>query len=225
MALIKGSLIAEASGKMGGVVFARNSGGQYVRNFRVPTNPNTTLQQARRNAFGQASIRWRDVLTPAQRAAWDAIAPTITASNALGDPITLNGQQAYVRAASVAAILGITDPVTAPGDTGETPLGTLEIDTVATNQLDMILTGAPAWAANANGRLLMYLGRQVSAATNFYRGPFQYRAAQAGNATPVVGPTFTLDPAITSGGRYFVRFQAYLEGRLSQEFKTPIDVP
>lgn len=214
MALIKGGLISEASGKLGGIVFAHNSGGQYVRQFRVPTNPNTAAQQRARQDFGQASIRWRDTLTAAQRAAWDAIAPTITATNALGDTIQLNGQQAYVRASTIAALVGLADPAAAPAATGETPLGSLEIGDFENGLVTIGIGAAPPWAASANGRLLVFLGQQRSVATNFYKGPFRYLASQSGNATPVTSAEYS--PLLTPGGKYFLRTVAYLDGRISQ---------
>lgn len=214
MALIKGGLISEASGKLGGIVFAHNSGGQYVRQFRVPTNPNTAAQQRARQDFGQASIRWRDTLTAAQRAAWNAIAPTITAKNALGDTIQLNGQQAYVRASTIAALLNLPDPAAAPAETGETPLGAITIADFENGLVTLDIDGTPPWAADANGRFLFFLGQQRSVATNFYKGPFRYAAAQAGNSTPVDQAQFM--PLMTVGGKYFIRCFAYLGGRLSQ---------
>lgn len=220
--LFKGSIVTAASGKMGGIVASHNSGGQYFRQFVVPTDPASTQQQQRRVTFGNGSNRWSSTLTEAERNAWNAIAATITAVNALGDPITLSGQQAYVRAYTLAMLAGLTPPDTAPGLTGETPLGTLSLTGLAsgTQTIQGLIADAPDWAGDDDGRLLIFLGRGVSPAVSFYKGPFQFVAAEPGNtAAPIVAYS-QINPAtnfqIVAGLRYYVRFVAYLNGQVSQ---------
>lgn len=224
MALFKGSMIATASGKYNGMVFAHNSAGQYFRQYVVPTNPNTTKQQEVRLNFGQMSIDWRDLLTEAQRMDWGAIAGTITATNAFGDPITLNGQQAYIRAATLAMQAGMPNPTNAPEVTGETPLGMISAigGTALTQIIGGTVGGAPNWAGDDDGRLLIYLGRGKSPATNFYKGPWQLVGTEAGvTATPITAFSVTNPVSnyqMVQALKYWIKLRAYLDGRLSQEW-------
>lgn len=54
MALIT-PILGELSGKLAGLVFAHNRGGQYVRQFTMPVNPNTQAQRDARASFGAAA--------------------------------------------------------------------------------------------------------------------------------------------------------------------------
>lgn len=85
------------SGRVEGVVHARNKGGSYVRRMSIPVNAATTFQQGVRNALAAASSAWRD-LSASDQAAWVAWASTHPVINRLGAAILLTGQQAYVQA-------------------------------------------------------------------------------------------------------------------------------
>lgn len=214
MALIKGTVIGAVSGKLAGTVFSHNAGGQYMRQLTIPTNPNTGLQNTVRTNFGNSSIAWRNVLTAAQRAAWDAIAPSITAINALGDAIQLTGQQAYVRAASLALLAGEPPPATAPVTTGNTDIGTITLTSISATTITIGVAGAPAWAAQDDGKLLVFMGRAVGPARNYYRGPYQLAGVIDGDSTPITSGTAPFSSVV--GQRRFVRCIAYLSGRVSQ---------
>ena len=96
MALFKGSSVVGAiSGKTGGIVFSRNRGGAYLKNFKMPVNPNTTRQQEVRASFGLLASSWRDLTTSDQKA-WIEAAPLYPYSNRLGDTRIYSGQQLYV---------------------------------------------------------------------------------------------------------------------------------
>lgn len=76
MALIKGSLIGELSGKLGGQVFSRNRSGAYIRQYVIPVNPNTVAQQAARSRFSSAAGGYH-TLTDTQKAHWQEFANTV----------------------------------------------------------------------------------------------------------------------------------------------------
>lgn len=74
MALIKGGgVIGELSGKLAGMVFARNKGGAYIRQYVVPTDPNTIAQVTARTAFGFSSSSYHS-LSDTAKAAWQDFA-------------------------------------------------------------------------------------------------------------------------------------------------------
>lgn len=98
MALVKyGPIVQEASGTIGGVVFARVRGGKTARGWRAPTNRRTVLQRTSRRLVDLSSRRWLHELTGAQRTAWDSYAATREFTNSLGEAYFLNGFNAYVQ--------------------------------------------------------------------------------------------------------------------------------
>lgn len=96
-ALFKGSPIVGAiSGKAGGSVFSRNKAGAYVKQFVMPTNPNTIKQQAVRTDFANLVSLWKN-LTKAQQQAWIDITPQYPYTNRVGDSKEYTGQQLYIK--------------------------------------------------------------------------------------------------------------------------------
>lgn len=69
-------LTSELSGALGGVVAASARGGtNYFRVRRRPGNPRTSFQSRVRLIMASLAGAWASVLTDAQRANWEAIAP------------------------------------------------------------------------------------------------------------------------------------------------------
>lgn len=123
MALIKTSaLVSDISGKIGGNVFARNSGGSYVRSFTKPVNPNTPAQQAQKNRLAYVSNAWRE-LTDAQRQAWTDAAKLSYRQvvNRMGETVSLTGFGYYMKANMLLQTIGQPlsevpgTPITYPG--------------------------------------------------------------------------------------------------------------
>jgi hypothetical protein len=94
-ALIKYSAaVGAASGKAGGIVFARNKTGAYIRNWVNPVNPNTTKQQTTRTQFANLISGWKN-LTKAQQTAWQDMTPQYPYTNRLGEASEYTGAQLY----------------------------------------------------------------------------------------------------------------------------------
>lgn len=93
MAKIKfsGIGITNIVGKLGGTVFARNRGGNYVKNYVKPANPRTAAQQLVRTWFGTISALWRS-LTVDQRIAWNQAGENYPVLNPFGDTLILSGK-------------------------------------------------------------------------------------------------------------------------------------
>ncbi len=92
--IVFGGGVSQASGKIGGTVYARNKGGSYSRNFVIPTNPQTAKQSAQRNLLAIKSAAWRS-LTNEQRDSWISWADENPILDRLGNSIILSGAQAY----------------------------------------------------------------------------------------------------------------------------------
>lgn len=84
MALVIGNPFGELRGKVGGLVFARNARGMYVRSYAIPVNPNTEAQAQARNSFGSAIGGWH-TLDDAQKMLWHSYASDYFSSKRLGN--------------------------------------------------------------------------------------------------------------------------------------------
>lgn len=106
MAIIKTSaLVSEIRGKVGGVVFARNRGGAYVRQFVSPVQAETEARTEARGRLGQISAAW-ETLTDAQRQGWTDYGQAVGTTNALGDTHPISGISAFVRSNSLLMLAG-----------------------------------------------------------------------------------------------------------------------
>jgi hypothetical protein len=138
MALIRpGAVVGQISGRVGGVVFARNRGGAYVRNGPAPVQPRTLYQTAVRNALSTASSAW-DSITEEQRTAWSEWAKLNPVKNRIGESVTLQGNAAFVQLNSRLARFGIAPVATTPAVGAPSGLLTLGLNAD---------TGAGAFAA------------------------------------------------------------------------------
>lgn len=145
MALIKFNQIAQASGKVNGTIFASGLGGQYMKNWKKPTNPQSARQIAVRADLAGLAAAWRG-LTDAQRLAWAAAAPNYPALNRFGDAYTPSGYQLYMTLNSNLLAVGAS-VLTVPAN--PTELTALVIDTFITayavgvwDSMDIVLSGA-----------------------------------------------------------------------------------
>lgn len=183
MLLKLGSIVAMASGSVGGTVFSRNRSGAYTRNRTMPVDPGTNSQNLQRGRFSCAVLAWR-ALTEAQRQAFNAKALVTDFTNRIGESIHPSGMNLFMRSAvllSQAGLAGITVPAVDPilGDfctfTSFDPVNGLEMNSNATE-----------WPAAAV--LLVQYAIDLSNSTNYYKGPYPL-------STTMVVADFTLDVA------------------------------
>lgn len=73
MARNLGNILANWRGKIGGIVSSRNSSGEIIRSYVVPTDANTQAQQNRRSIFSQVSAYWNS-LSLASKQGWNSFA-------------------------------------------------------------------------------------------------------------------------------------------------------
>ena len=96
MKILYGAIVVAGSGKLGGHVFARNKGNDYVRTKTKPLNPKTTSQVGVRNNFTSNSQGWR-ALTDNQRKAWNSASINFPKKGKLAQTEILSGFQLYMR--------------------------------------------------------------------------------------------------------------------------------
>lgn len=90
-----GNIVAEARGKLGGVVFSRNTGGAYVRQKVSPVQPRTPAQLNQRSRLTSVSKVW-ETLTQSQRDAWKSFSIEIRKRDVLGLSKQRSSQQMFM---------------------------------------------------------------------------------------------------------------------------------
>jgi len=181
--IIPGTTVSQISGRLGGVVFARNRSGSYVRNGTSPITSTTewaTSAKARMTAVSQA---WQS-LTTAQRTGWGIWAQNNLGTNRLGQPIVLAPHTAYVRCNArlmFSADTAITDPPILPAPA---PLSTLVLTAdLGLTTFDVAFTPA---ALGADDRLYIRAALVNSAGIDFVENILKTMPAQAkATASPI----------------------------------------
>jgi hypothetical protein len=230
----KSEVLTQASGSIGGVTYSHNRGGMYRRARAIPTDPNSAQQVAVRMYLQNAANSWTTILTPAQRAAWETYAENTPVVDAMGDALLLTGQQMYIRSyvpgvqAGVAATVFATAPIVF--NTGNAGALAIATASAATHVITGTIAGAPEWAGNDNGNLLILVSRPQNPSKNFFKGPFRFAAAFPGDtATPITAFLFDTDTiagpefAFSAGQKVFICVRALqADGRLSFPMILPV---
>jgi hypothetical protein len=194
------TLLAAASGSLAGSTFSRNRGGQYIRRRAIPSNPNSEAQGIARENLATAVSYWTNQLTDAQRQAWATYAQATPVIDALGQQITLSGQQMFVRSTTIRLIAGLVNIFDGPITSGLGPTPEWSTDPIVADDqsiaYDVLVTGA-----GVTGDLAIYMSRPVVAS----RTPAHETRRFAGVGGPPVASAFnsseTAPFAVTIGQR------------------------
>jgi len=220
--LFKSPLFSQASGSLAGTTFSHNRGGMYTRARAIPTNPNSSFQQAVRAAMATLASYWGQTLLAAERSAWDSYAAGVAMTNRLGDQVYLTGQQHFIRAnvPRVQAGIAILEAAPVIYDLGSYTLPTVDdINDDATNNILVAYTNTDAWANAVGGYMLLYGSRPQSPGKGFFKGPYRYLGKVAGAASPPTSPASMSSPfALTASQLVWlaIRF-IQTDGRLSSQ--------
>jgi hypothetical protein len=220
--LFKSQVYTQASGSIGGVTYSHNRGGLYTRGRSIPVNPNSNEQQTVRAAFGSLAQRWNNIVTQAQRDAWENYAALTPVTNRLGDELILSGQQMYIRCNTVRVQAGVAEVDAGPTAPGNTALTLITLSPVVTS-FDVNYTNTDPWAITTGGGLNIQTSRGQSPTINYFKGPFRFKEAALGNtATPPTSPVNMSEDAFGGahviGQRSYVRARAFeSDGRISAE--------
>lgn len=178
MAKLKfGMVVTEASGKLGGHVFARNRGGAYARTKVTPVNPQTQAQSFVRATLASFSQAWRG-LTQTQRDAWNAAVSDFARTDIFGDLRNPTGKNLYtllninLANAGQSAISVPPLPAAVEAYIAET----LTIDVSAT-QMDLGFSGS-----DASTNMLVEATEPLSPGVDFFKN--RYRLIFDAGASP-----------------------------------------
>lgn len=225
MALITSPVIAQASGSIAGITFSHNRGGLYIRKKNTPTDPNTGFQAIVRGIVADLSNAWVNVLTQAQRDAWDLYAENVTVLSKIGTQIKLSGINHYLRSNTPRLQAG--GPRVDDGplifDTGSfSPVAFTGI--TASNDFSIAFTEADEWVNEDDAFMIVYGSRPQNLSINFFKGPFRLNGTIAGDATtpPTSPQTVTNAFPFSPNQKLFGRFQvSRADGRLSNAQISP----
>lgn len=225
MALIEyGAGIIAMSGSIAGNTFARNRGGNYVRAKTKPINPNTSGQQAVRNAIADLTGQWSQTLTAVQRTAWNLYADSIGMKNRLGKTIKLSGFNHFIRSNSLLLRDGHTVVVAGPtlfelpDQDGAFAISISE----ATQLISVVFDDTKVWCDEDDAFMHVFCGSPQNAQRNFFGGPWKLADTIDGDAVapPSTPETMATPFVCTEGQRVwcYARIQR-ADGRLSEAFR------
>jgi hypothetical protein len=183
--LVKGAF-TQISGSFGGLTGSHNRGGLYLRARTIPVDPNTIRQVTIRFAMQTLATRWRDVLTPAQRAGWSTYAANTPIVGPLGDPRDVGGFAMYcrgniVRLQLTSSLSDIVDDAAVSGEPALTsPSGLALVD--STGLIGGTLLADP-WVDEDDAYLGIWASRPFSPGRNFWGGPWRLIGSVAGDST------------------------------------------
>lgn len=208
MALFKpGPAVADVRGKLGGVVFSRNSSGNYMRNNTKPVFPGTPKQEAQKAQMSVVVASWQNDLTVAQRDEWNGLASRTIRSNRLGEGITPSGQNLYTRANMLLLQTGQT-PIVIPPVNPEIPMPTLTL--TWTTLVGVEITSINGWDNSGTGKVLCSISPALRQTINFYKGPFISQQVLDNTDFDTLPHLLLAPAAITANTRLHIRFVAVL---------------
>lgn len=191
----KSALVTSASGSIGGMTASRNRGGMYLRARVMGTNPDTSRQREVRDAVSTLAQQWNEILTPAQRAAWNLYAQQVKLMGALGDEIQVSGINMFVRSNTARLAVGEAPILSGPTAFQLAPLVNIDgtgVTTAGTNNLVVSFTTPGLWNAVNGAFLLVYASRPENPG-KVPRGPFRFAGFIEGNSgSPPSSGTLTM---------------------------------
>lgn len=216
--LVKGSMVTEMSGSIGGITAARNKGGLYMRARSTPVNPNSPAQQSVRTALAALVTAWIETLSSAQRQSWADYAANVTVTNPLGDATTISGQNWYI-ALNTPRIQNSLDRVDdAPATYDGATLNPVALGAATGNLFSIDFDDTQAWTAEDGAALIVQASRPQNPTKVFFKGPFQIAGTIDGDSTTApTSPGTVSSPFTYAAGQVAIaRIRLSLaDGRLS----------
>lgn len=227
MALIKyGGGIVQMSGSIAGNTHARNRFGNYMRARTKPVNPNTARQVTARARLALLAEDWREVLSDAQRIAWNTYAAGVSWLNGLGEVVHLTGFNMFCR--TNAAYMQVSSRQnTAPvilSLAEQDP--TFAVELSEANGITVTFDEDLPWTTEGGAGMLISIGDPQNPTRSFFGGPWRYHGWIGGT---IPGPTSSPDGptavdcfTLSEGARVWVKANIIrADGRLSTPFEAP----
>jgi len=216
-----GPTVADIRGSIGGVTYARNRSGLFMRDRIKPIDRRTTGQMAARVRVTNLQAEWRNTLTSTMRTSWEGLASSVAGMNRLGDPIRLTAVNHFIQVNSIRLFCGLAYLTTAPAVPAglDYPAYTLSGNTTIGLKLtDMVpvMTGLSC--------LLCRISPAYSATRDYYKGPWaitKFKLVDPALPWQLIGAGV---PVI--GQRFFVEFKLQnAVGRMTGYDRHVVDFP
>jgi hypothetical protein len=220
-----GAGVLDARGSIGGATASRNRFGNYWRARTTPVNPQSSRQNVVRAIVALLAQAWSNILTQAQRDAWEVYADVIVRTNKLGAQIKLTGFNHYVRSNTPILQAGGTRVDVGPTTLTLPPEDPTMIGSVseATQLISVAFDDALDWVDQDEGKMLVFMSSPKATGTNFVGGPFRFAGSIPGDSTtpPTSPETMAVPFPVAENQVVVVRARISEEdGRLSDLFRS-----
>jgi hypothetical protein len=181
MALVR-PVLGFLSGKVGEEVYAHNRGGQYVRAFTPPTDPNSPQQQSVRLFLTQLSAIWANLYGGPAWDSWKTYAQNVPLRRPGGRTIYITGRNHYIRSNVPRLIHSLARVDNAPTvfNLGKTDLNAIRVVTASANSANIHYASLDPWRFEPGAALLIQVSRPQPLSVNFFRGPYRTWASVKG---------------------------------------------
>jgi hypothetical protein len=219
--LWKSALATVLSGSIGGMTASRSKGGAYFRARVIPVDPASTFQVACRAQLTLLSGRWSNVLTQANRDAWNLYAQYCPYVNNLGDTHYLTGQNMFIACNTVRVQAGLSIINAGPVIFTAAALTPVGFTAAVSGQLvGFTYTNTDQWATEVGGACILLSSRPHSAARTHVKGGYRYAGKVPGAVVPPTSPVTLASPfAFVATNKVFMVARSCLaDGRISPPF-------
>lgn len=208
--LYKSPVYSEARGKIAGLVYSRNAGGAYTRQYVKPVNPATDLQSAIRYAFASAAASWALDLTDAEQAAWKNFAAAVPVQNKVGDTTHLSGQNWYAGSATLRHQAGLDIVYAGPSIYAMPTLTPPSFAVVhSATTVSVTFDNTDEWANQDGGALAIFASRPQNPGRNYFSGPYRLAGVILGDGTtPPTSPAVITLPYTAGSAGTKIGFRA-----------------
>jgi hypothetical protein len=208
-----------ASGSAGDTVYSRNASGAYTRPRVTPIDPNTSRMQRVRSRWANITAMWAGTLTGDQRALWNEYGSVRVRKREDGRIVQLSGQQwfMHVNQSRQVVALGtiLTPPTTLTAPAWQLP-GVNNF--IAAGAVTVQFDNTEAWANEAGGALIVFVGMDQPTSHTFFAGPWRRAGFILGNpGVPPISPRNLSDPFVptTAFNRWFRAYVIQADGRVA----------
>jgi hypothetical protein len=223
---VRSPIIGDASGKLGGAIWARNAGGLYVRAFvTVPDDP-TTARGLMRTAMSETVGFWKGDLDQAQREPWEEFARNNPSPGRLAEPQQKGGMDEFIHANVLrrwlatntsAAMTWTVTPPESRGCPNDGPAISLAVGTTDTMHFEW--PGGELWNGDGGAAMVWISSDRVAQTRNFYARKYRFFTILGNDAVNPASPVNEPLPYDLIGGwRCFWRMRVLTtDGRMSPE--------
>lgn len=180
---------SDVRNQLGGVVFSKNSYGNYVRNNTNPVNPQTPLQTLYRNVFQTVTQLWKTLTVP-QRLLWNQVAAaSYVQRDVFGNDYNLTGFGLFCKLNMSLGGIHLPYVEDAPAEEAIEPLtnleGTFDVKPATADKFEISYMIGGVGDVPATRRLLLEATAPVSPGKRYAKNLFrQVTVLQNGQAAP-----------------------------------------